>query len=174
MKSLKTHFKHFLTFSFLTFVLCATSFAEPGQDVFPPLPPVQELPEEASVDRPRHPQPPRDPDNIIHYRGNRTYAENLPLEIIKTKVIRKDTNMVMVIVIFNQSINPRSVHHDSIMVNNMRAPAGARFSFNKKGDTIRILFPVKEDSFKLKVQNVSSFNGAEIDPVEILARVEEE
>ena len=174
MKSLKTCFKHFLLFSFLVIVPCTTSFAESDQESFPPLPPGQNLPEEGFKRPPRPPFPPKDPDNIINYRGNRTYTENLPLEIIKTKVIRKDTNMVMVIVIFNQSINPRSVHHDSIMVNNMRAPAGARFSFNKKGDTIRILFPVKEDSFKLKVQNVSSFNGAEIDPVEILARVEEE
>ncbi len=174
MKSLKTCFKHFLLFSFLVIVPCTTSFAESDQESFPPLPPGQNLPEGGFKRPQRPPFPPKDPDNIINYRGSRTYTENLPLEIIKTKVIRKDTNMVMVIVIFNQSINPRSVHHDSIMVNNMRAPAGARFSFNKKGDTIRILFPVKEDSFKLKVQNVSSFNGAEIDPVEILARVEEE
>ena len=176
MKSLKKNFKHFLTFSFLTFVLCTTSFAEPEQEVFPPLPPVQELPEEA-LKRPQRPprqmRPPRDSENIVNYRGSRTYSENLPLEIIKTKSIRKDTDMVLVIVIFNQNINPRSVGPDSIMVNNMKPPVGARFFFNKKGDTIRILFPVKEDSFKVKVQNVSSFNGAIIDPVEILSKVEE-
>ena len=154
-------------------VLCATSFAEPEQDVFPPLPPVQELPEEALKSHQRPPRPPRDSDNIVNYRGNRTYSENLPLEIIRTKSIRKDIDMVLVIVVFNQNINPRSVGPDSIMVNNMKPPFGARFFFNKKGDTIRILFPVKEDSFKVKVQNVSSFNGAIIDPVEILSKVEE-
>ncbi len=174
MKRLKNHFKHFLTFSFLTFVLCATSFAEPGQDVFPPLPPVQELPEEASVDRPRHPRPPRDPDNIIHYRGNRAYAENLPLEIVHTRCERKAEDFVSLVIFFNQSINPRSILPDSFFFNNRPLPFGTRFNFNKKGNSVRMLLPLTEDTFKLKVQNISSFDGKMIEPVELLIEVDGE
>ena len=174
MKRLKTHFKHFLTFSFLTFVLSATSFAEPGQDVFPPLPPVQELPEEASAARPRHPRPPRDPDNIIHYRGNRAYAENLPLEIVHTRCERKAEDFVSLVIFFNQSINPRTIGHDSFFFNNRPLPFGTRFNFNKKGNSVRMLLPLSEATFKLKVQNISSFDGKMIEPVELLIEVDSE
>lgn len=156
------------------FVLSATSFAEPGQDVFPPLPPVQELPEEASADRPRHPRPPRDPDNIIHYRGNRAYAENLPLEIVHTRSERKAEDVVSLVIFFNQSINPRALHPDSFLLNNRPLPFGIRFNFNKKGNSVRMLLPSKEDTFKLKVQNISSFDGKMIEPVELLIEVDSE
>lgn len=174
MKRLKNNFKHFLTFSFLTFVLSATSFAEPEQDVFPPLPPVQELSEEDFADRPRHPRPPRDPDNIIHYRGNRAYAENLPLEIVHTRCERKAEDFVSLVIFFNQSINPRSIQPDSFFFNNRPLPFGTRFNFNKKGNSVRMLLPLTEDTFKLKVQNISSFDGKMIEPVELLIEVDSE
>lgn len=174
MKRLKTCFKHFLLFSFLVIVPCTTSFAESDQESFPPLPPGQNLPEEGSADRPRHPWPPRDPDNIIHYRGNRAYAENLPLEIVHTRCERKAEDFVSLVIFFNQSINPRTIGHDSFVFNNRPLPFGTRFNFNKKGNSIRMLLPLTEATFKLKVQNISSFDGKMIEPVELLIEVDGE
>ena len=174
MKRLKIHFKHFLTFSFLMFVLCTTSFAAPGPEGFPPLPLNQELPEEAPADRPPHPSPPRNPDNIIHYRGNRAYSENLPLELVHTRCEKKADELVSLVLIFNQSIDPRTIRPDSCFINNKPLPFGIRFNFNKKGNSVRMLLPLTEDTFKLKVQNISSFEGKKIEPVELLIEVDSE
>ena len=150
------------------FVPCTASFAAPDSEVFPPLPSEQELPEEVfpkdekakendflKGDFKRLPPPPKDPDNIIHYRGNRAYAENSPLEIIHTHCERK-------------------AEADSFFFNNRPLPFGTRFNFNKKGNSVRMLLPLNEATFKLKVQNISSFDGKMIEPVELLIEVDSE
>lgn len=171
MKRLKRNFKYFLSFSFLMCAFYAPSFAAPGSEVFPPLPFDQELPEEA-VEPQQYPRPPKDPDKIIHYRGNRAYAENLPLEIVHTRSERKAEDVVSLVIFFNQSINPRALHPDSFLLNNRPLPFGIRFNFNKKGNSVRMLLPVTEDTYKLKVQNISSFDGKIIESVELLIEVE--
>ena len=171
MKRLKQHFKHFLILLFLLLVHCTASFAAPGPEAFPPLPFDQELSEEDATDRPRHIRPTADPEDIIHYRGSRTYSENLPLEIINTRCERKADNIVSVVILFNQSINPRMLRMDSFFFNNRPLPMGTRFHFNKKGNSVRMVLPVAEDSFKLKVQKISSFDGKIIEPIELLIEV---
>ncbi len=158
----------------MTFVPCTASFAAPGPEVFPPIPFDQELPEEDFPDRPRRIQPPRDSDNIIHYRGNRTYSENLPLEIVHTRCERKAEDIVNLVIFFNQSINPRTIQQDTFLFNNKQIPFGTRFNFNKKGNSVRMILPVKENTFKFKVQNISSFDGKNIEPVELLIEVDSE
>ena len=177
MKSLKKSFIHFLISSFFVLVPGTASFAAPGPEVFPPLPfgqvPAEEVPSQNEENKDKHPpRPPRDPENIINYRGNRTYNENQPLKIIHTKCVCSEMNFVCLDIVFNQSINPRSVRHDTVLINNMPLPMGTRFAFSKKGDTIKISFPVNDNTYKLKVQGVCSFGGAVIDPVEILVEVE--
>ena len=158
----------------MIFVPCATSFAAPGTEGFPPLPFDQELPEGDLTEPPRYPRPPKDPDNIIHYRGNRAYAENLPLEIVHTRSERKAEDVVSLVIFFNQCINPRALHPDSFLLNNRPLPFGIRFNFNKKGNSVRMLLPLRENTFKLKVQNISSFDGKMIEPVELLIEVDSE
>ena len=174
MKRLKIHFKHFLTFSFLMFVLCTTSFAAPGPEASPPLPFAQEPPKEDFKDKPPQPRPPRDPDNIVHYRGNRAYSEDLPLELVHTRCEKKADELVSLVLIFNQSIDPRTIRPDSCFINNKPLPFGIRFNFNKKGNSVKMLLPLKEDTFKLKVQNISSFDGKIIEPIELLIEVDSE
>ena len=187
MNGWKKDYLHFFIFSFLMFVPCTASFAAPDSEVFPPLPSEQELPEEVfpkdekakendflKDDFKRLPPPPKDPDNIIHYRGNRAYAENSPLEIIHTHCERKAEDFVSLVIFFNQSINPRSMQPDSFFFNNRPLPFGTRFNFNKKGNSVRMLLPLTEDTFKLKVQNISSFDGKMIEPVELLIEVDGE
>lgn len=174
---MKKTFIHFFFFSLLMTAPYAASSASPDQEDFPPLPPGQEMHGEDFGDKDssgfrRPARPPKDPENIVNYRGNRTYDEDLPLKITQTKCISKDDNMMIIIIIFNQSINPRSMHRDSILMNNMPVPMGVRFAFNKRGDTIRIFLPLQDSSFKLKVQNISSFNGSMLEPVEILTEIE--
>ena len=155
-------------------VHCAPSFAAPGSEVFPPLPFNQEPPEDVLSDKAHHIRPPKDPDNIIHYRGNRAYTENLPLEIVHTRCERKADEVVSLVIFFNQSINPLTVHPDSFLLNNKVVPFGMRFHFNKKGNSVRMLLPVNEETFKLKVLNISSFDGKIIEPVELLIEVDSE
>lgn len=174
MKSMKKGFKYFLIFSFLMLVPCAASFAAPGSEEFPPLPFDQEPPKEEFKDKPPQPRPPRDPDNIIHYRGNRAYSENLPLELVHTRCEKKADELVSLVLIFNQSIDPRTIRPDSCFINNKPLPFGIRFNFSKKGNSVKMLLPLKEDTFKLKVQNISSFDGKKIEPVELLIEVDSE
>ena len=132
---------------------------------FPPTPPYQH-----PHPHPKGP-PPKNPDKILKYRGTRTYNENLPLKIIQTKCAHKENEMVYLEIIFNQSINPRSVKPYNILINNKPLSPGVRFAFSKKGDRIKIILPMKVNSFKLKVLEVKSFGGAVIDPIELLVEV---
>ena len=118
------------------------------------------------------PPPPKDSDNIIKYRGNRTYSENLPLTIIQTRCTRKEGELVCIELLFNQNINPRSVKPDSILINNNPVLPPVRLMFSKKGDSLKMLIPINSNSFKMKVCKIRSFEGTLIEPVEILVEVE--
>ncbi len=118
------------------------------------------------------PPPPKDPENIINYRGNRTYSENLPLKIIQTKCTRKEGELVFIEIFFNQSINPRSVKPASILINNNPVLPPARFMFSKKGNSLKLLIPMNNNSFKMKVTKIRSFDNTLIEPVELLVEVE--
>ncbi len=185
MRRLKKHLKHFLIFSFVFFAVNATSSATPDSEVFPPLPYDQELPEDFFPDRKppvegetgdkaeeERPLPPKDADSIIKYRGNRTYSENLPLKLIQTRATRTDNGFVSLELSFNQSINPRSVRMNSILINNNPLAPEVRFAFNRKGNTIKVFFPMNYNSFKIKLLKIRSFNGNWIEPVEFLVEVE--
>ena len=167
------------------FVANTASSESPEQGAFPPLPldqemsgedssefkkpPVLPLPPDGNFKRP--PRPPKDPDNIINYRGNRTYTENLPLKINYTSCERRSEDIVCLEIIFNQSINPRSLHYDCFLINNHPLPPGTKFAFNKKGNTIKLMVPSNSNSFKLMIHKITSFDGSVIEPIEILAEV---
>ena len=158
MNCLKKFFIHFLFFSFLMAVPRAACMAEPAQGALPPLPPEQERPF------------PERPD-IMHYRGIRMPPENLPFEITQIKCHRFDDKVIVIHVIFNQSINPRSIARDSFLLNGKPFHDDVRFAFNRKGDTIKMIVIQKDDSFKLKVQKLCSFDGKELETTERLVEV---
>ena len=179
----------------------AASSAAPGQSGFPPFPPDQELhgegsseqlkdqsnnqndkqPPEGPVDNnsennPENlppPLPPQDSEHIFYYRGSRAYSESLPLTIYQINCERIDENMVNLEIRFNQSVNPRSVRRDSLLVDKNNLPEKIRFSFNKKGDRLKAIIPVSTNSFGLTVQNVRAFDGTMIEPVEIIVYIED-
>ena len=118
------------------------------------------------------PPHPKDSENIIKYRGSRTYSENLPLKIIQTKCTRKEGELVCIEIFFNQSINPRSVKPGSILINNNPVLPPARPMFSKKGDSLKLLIPINGNSFKMRVSKIRSFENTLIEPIELLVEVE--
>ena len=196
-----------ISFSLLFSVTYAASSALPGPDGFPPSPfdqemheedfpapdsderpdfPIDEPPPELPEDKkpvappPQH-LPPKDSDKIFYYRGNRTYSEEIPLEVRYIKCFRGEDGSIIVMIIFNQSVNPRTVNHESLLIDDNELPEDIRFSFNRKGDTIRIVIPSDlddeeemDEEFRITVQDVCAINGICIEPVEMLAKVEEE
>lgn len=165
MNCLKRSLIHFLIFSLMMILLYGAAFASPESEAFPPLPQGQEMP---FFEKPK-----RDPENIMHYRGTRIYDENLPFEISHIKSTRLDDHAVGIDIVFNQTINPHSIKPDSILINGVPLPPGIKFAFNRRGDTIKLVILQKEKSFKLLIQNISSFNGKEINAAERLVEPSE-
>ncbi len=159
MNCFKKSYIHFLFFSFFMTMPCAGLLANPGQEDFPPLPPDQDKPflSNPSV-------PPKDADSIIHYRGNRLYMEDVSFEIADTRFERIDDNTIILEILFTQSINPRSMGLESIYIDGEPLPDGTRFSFNRRGDTVKIFVIMMSNEFSMKVQNIKSFNGNLIEP----------
>jgi len=111
--------------------------------------------------------PPHNADDLMYYRGTRTISENEPLIINRAECKKNDEKTSTLEIAFNQSINPRSVNHTSFFIDGNPLPDGTRFSFNKKGDTIKITIPVQSDSFMLSVQGILSYDGTQMEPAEI-------
>ena len=196
-----------ISFSLLFSVAYAASSALPGPEGFPPFPPDQEmleedfsapdsekksdkkpeeppeelppeLPEGETPKAPPPPLPPKDSEKIFYYRGNRTYSEELPLKINFIKCMRDEDGTIIIMVFFNQTVNPRSVNNECFLIDDNELSENIRFSFNKKGDTIRVTIPLDEDEendeeFRFTVQDVCGINGVCIEPVELLAKVED-
>lgn len=117
------------------------------------------------------------PDEILYYRGSRTLSDGSPLLVTQIKSTKADDLAINLEITFNQSINPKSVNHTSIFIDGKPLPDETRFSFNKKGDTIKLTLSSKKgepikDSFTLRVQNISSFDGTDMDPADIQVEVE--
>ena len=152
----------------LIFLFAGILYAQPAPSN-PSLPPPQ--PHQDSMPELPPKLPPKDESRIFNYRGNRAYSENLPLKICQVKCTRFDQNTVSVEIVFNQNINPRSFKQESVFIDNNLLPDFCKFSFNRRGDTIKFVAPVNSQTFKLKIQNVRSFNGNIIDPIELLVEV---
>lgn len=120
------------------------------------------------------PLPPKDADKIFYYRGNRTYSEKLPLIVKFIKCIRDREGRIILMLVFNQSVNPHTVNHECLLIDDNELPENIRFSFNRKGDTIRVIIPEDGEEFRITVQDICAFNGVCIETVELLAKVEEE
>ena len=115
---------------------------------------------------------PAEPTDIMHYRGNRVSTDDLPFEITQIKCHRFDDKVIVIHIVFNQSINPRSISRESILLNGKPFPDNVRFAFNRKGDTIKLIVVQHDNSFKLKVQDLSSFDGKELESIERLVEIE--
>lgn len=68
---------------------------------------------------------------------------------------------------FNQNVNPLSLRNGSIMIDGEAVSEETKFIFNRKGDTLRLSVPFPNETFSLKIQEVESFDGRKIRPVEL-------
>jgi len=104
---------------------------------------------------------------ILNYRGSRVLSdsESFSLQSVKTK-IEKKSNLTLELS-FNKSVNPHSFLSDSILIDGKPLSAQTKFSFNKKGDTIRLELPVESEKINLKIQKIESFDGKMIEELEL-------
>lgn len=125
---------------------------------------------------PQYPRPlppsPKDPDNMLYYRGNRTAQEDLPLTVNQVKVSRVGAAQVDVEIVFNQSINPRSVKTHRITIDGSELPQNVSIWFNKKGDTVKFMLASEKDSLELGIKGIRAFNGTVMSPTLITVQVE--
>lgn len=77
-------------------------------------------------------------------------------------------------IVFNQSINPRSVKNSRITIDGLELSQTVRFWFNKKGDTVKFMLESKNDSLELGIKRVRAFDGSVISPVQMLVQVSED
>lgn len=104
---------------------------------------------------------------MINYRGNRILSEGGEFVLQNVRSERTNNNEVTLEISFNQSVNPLTFSVDSILIDGAAISSKTKFSFNKKGDTIRIAVPNKGEKMNLMIQNVESFDGTVIAPVQI-------
>lgn len=102
---------------------------------------------------------------MMNYRGNRIVSEGAEFLLQNIKSERVNSSEVSLEITFNQSVNPLSFSEDSILIDGIAIPPKTKFSFNKKGDTIRMYVPSKSEKMNVLVQNVESFDGTVISPV---------
>ena len=165
---------YIILFSLAAEVVLAEPAGNPaGHPALPP-PPAPPLNGAPPANFPPPPPPPKDADHTFKYRGTRTYNEDIPLKINQTKCNCVEKDFVCLQIIFNNSINPRSVKAERILINNHPMPENfVRFAFNKKGDTIKIFMPMRDKTFKLKLLKIRSFDGSVMEPIEILVEVQD-
>lgn len=114
---------------------------------------------------------------IIYYRGTRTLSENGTFALQQVKSERLNPSEVSLEITFSQSVNPLTFTEESLLLwaDGEQVSSKTKFSFNKKGDTIRVSVPLSAESEKLtfSIQNVKSFDGTPIEsfsPITIQVR----
>lgn len=104
---------------------------------------------------------------ILYYRGSRLVSNTGSFLLQKIKSQRMSSSEISVEITFNKSVNPLTLTSNSIIVNGDAISEKTRFAFNKKGDTIKVSVPTDKEVFSLKIQNMESFDGTTIEPIEV-------
>ena len=104
---------------------------------------------------------------VMKYRGNRVLSDGTSFNLQSIKTERNNDSEVTLEITFTESVNPLSVSKNSVVIDGDSISSETKFSFNKKGDTIRLSVPVKNERFSLKIQNVESFDGKTIETFEM-------
>ena len=118
--------------------------------------------------------PQKNPQDIINYRGTRLSLSGEPFFVTDISPYRSETGGVNLEIRFNRIINPRSVKADSITIDGNPLPENAKFSFNRKGDTIKLTFPEENNAFVLKIQNIASYEGISLEAAEFYEVINED
>ena len=180
VKNLK---KKCLVFLLSSFFLCALN-AQPKPGKGQPSPPGKGAPPPKGGAGPA-PVSPRNKNNshskdslekerIIKYRGERLSVSEEPFVITGVNVSRSDNATVSLELKFNRNINPKTVSPYSIKINGESLPENARFSFNRKGDTVKVSLLQEKNEFSLEVNGITSYEGVLVETAEFYEVINED
>lgn len=119
--------------------------------------------------QPQHPtNAPVEANEFMSYRGQRKSVESEDFYMLEFKTGEYAKEILLVTIIFNQAVNPKSITKESICIQNSRKYELQGISFNKEGTKVRITvkdsieFPVN-----FQITNVQSYNGKNISSVSL-------
>ena len=162
---------------FSIFLLIAPAFTqnrgEPGKN--PPPDPPRNPPENPTGNPPEKPDRPgpHDHRDFYNYRGYRKIIINDSIEVVNAYVttssspsfffFRNDShpeneNEIVIRLQFNQSINPRSITTEDVLVNDESLPPESQVLFNKNSDVMTIKI-IPGDIHKIELNHVTSMDG---------------
>ena len=147
-------------FIFLAALFCAKSFCNTNpssKDMHSP---------ESPATLPHHKYPSRQFEN---FRGRRKPLRQGSCRLNRINVIpvsEAGKEFVAVELFFSQSIDPRSVRHENILVNSSAIKPWQKILFNKSSTCMRI-FLEKQQSFSLSVEGIRSYNASPVPKAQI-------
>ncbi|MCR4736035.1 MAG: hypothetical protein K5829_13630 [Treponema sp.] len=98
-------------------------------------------------------------NEIINYRGNRKVVSNTDISLLSYSFNNSDEKIIIELN-FNQSVNPKSITKDNILIDGEKICQKCKISFNKNSDSVKILIDGKSLA---EVKNIELFNIASID-----------
>ncbi|WP_407427831.1 hypothetical protein [Treponema sp.] len=104
----------------------------------------------------------------INYRGVRTAMPSDSFSPQRIKTERLSSNNISLEIIFNKILDPHSFSYSSIKIDGEEISQKMNFSFNKKGDTVKLVLPVKKERFTIEITGIKSFDGTEITYTQVL------
>lgn len=104
---------------------------------------------------------------IVNYRGTRKVITDESFRVCCIKSERTKNNSVSVEICFNQEINPKSFSSSNLKINGKSANNDVKFSFSRKGDSVKIQIPFQSESFSLSLINIQTFDGEKIQEIQL-------
>ncbi len=106
-----------------------------------------------------------------NFRGRRKPKRMGTCQLIRIKIIpfsKDGIEYANVELFFNQSIDPRSVRHENIVVNSVALNHWHKILFNKSATCVSFVLK-NEASFSLSVDGILSYNASPVPKAQILA-----
>ena len=145
----------------------------------PPVKPDETNPDRQNMERPNPERPdpnrpdPHDKNDFYNFRGYRKIIVSDTIEVVNAYVstsssssfwmFRKennpnDENEIVIRLYFNQSIDPRSMTTEDVLINNENLPPESQVLFNKNSDIMTIKV-IPSDIYKIELNHVTSMDG---------------
>ncbi len=143
---------------------------EKSQTNPPELPP--EKPRDKPFEKPDGPGP-HDNRDFYNFRGTRKIVISDSIEVVSAYVSTSSSssffffhsernseneNEVVIRLHFNQSINPRSITSEDVLINDENLPPESQVLFNKNSDVMTIKI-IPSDIYKIELNHVASMDG---------------
>lgn len=104
---------------------------------------------------------------IVNYRGARKVITDESFKVCCIKSEKTKNDSISVEIRFNQEINPKSFSSSNLKINGKSVNNDVKFSFSRKGDSVKIQIPSQSESFSLSLVNIQTFDGEEIQEIQL-------